>query len=414
MNPFEFESPITGEEYYNLENIYPLAYNKYSTSPYTKARVILMNGCMTEQIFFLHQFQRNCENNDLRRELAKMRNMEQQQQKKIQCLKPIDEDILEETIIYELLAVDLTAHFAQNEPDEYVKESLDFALLEDFDHLYRYSNLMKIEQNKDAEYLIGRYAEITPGRPTIAHHRCPVDNVKRFNPKDSDIKTKLHCNIITAAEQQTMNFYMNVCNLYPSDLGRRLYQEIGMVEEEHVTQYGSLLNASMTFLENLVMHMYSACYLFYSCAEEEPNPHIKDIWKRCFYQEVANLKKSAMLLEQYEGKHWSSVIPCGEFPCLINLGPNVEYVRDILKTTVTFTSNKEDYCLVDCLPDDSDFFKYQNIVNNNINCVPSHDVICSTINRFGCDYRYEKCPNPVPELRNRHCDNVKIGRVKNP
>ena len=53
-------------------------------------------------------------------------------QKKVQCLKPIDENILDETIIYELLAVDLTAHMAQCEPDKYVKESLDFALLEDF------------------------------------------------------------------------------------------------------------------------------------------------------------------------------------------------------------------------------------------------------------------------------------------
>ena len=188
MNPFEFDSPIKDQDYYNWEEIYPMAYNKYSTSPYTKTRVILMNGCMTEQICFLHQFQRTCTDNNLRRELAKIRNMEQQQQKKIQCLKPIDEDVLEETNLYELLAVDLTAFLAQTEPDEYVKESLDFALLEDFDHLYRYSNLMKLEQNKDAEYLIGRYAEIMPGRPTIAHHRCPIDTVRKFNKKDLTLK----------------------------------------------------------------------------------------------------------------------------------------------------------------------------------------------------------------------------------
>lgn len=412
MNPFTFDSPITGQKYLNWKEIYPCAYDKNKTSPYTKTRVILMNGCETEQVFFLHNFSRSCTDNNLRRELAKLRRIEQQQQKKVQCLKPINENILEETIIYELLAVDLTARMAQKEPDQYVKAALDFALLEDFDHLYRYSNLMKLEYGQDAEYLVGRYTEIMPARPTIAHHRCPVDTIRRFNSDNVSTITKLHCNIITAAEQQTMNFYMNVCNLYPSDLGRRLYQEIGMVEEDHVTHYGSLLNASMTNLEKLVMHMYTACYLYYSCLEDECDPQVKCVWKECFYQEVANLKVAAKLLEEYEGKHWSCVIGNdGTFPELLNLGPNVEYVRDILKNTVCLTSTKEDYCPVNMLPADSDFFKYQAIVNNDVDCVPSHNVICKTIYRLSTDYRYEKAPNPIKVLRNRKEDNTCLGRI---
>lgn len=411
MNPFDFESPITGQKYYDWKNIYPMPYDKVTTSPYTKARVILMNGCETEQIFFLHQFQRNCPDNNLRRELAKMRRIEQQQQKRIQCLKPINENILEETIIYELLAVDLTARMAQCEPDSYVKQALDFALLEDFDHLYRYSNLMKLEYGKNAEYLVGKYTEITPGRPTISHHRDPSDTIRRFTDTKAETITKLHCNIITAAEQQTMNFYMNVCNLYPSELGRRLYQEIGMVEEDHVTHYGSLLNTSLTYLENLVMHMYTACFLFYSCLQDEQNPQVKCVWKDCFYQEVANLQKSAKLLEEYECKHWSTVVEDGTFPKLLNLGPNVEYVRDVLKNTVTWTSLKEDYCPVNLMPLDSDFFHYQSIVNNDVDCEPAHNVICKTINKFSMDYRYEKSPNPVPDLQARNIDNVTLGRI---
>ena len=56
MNPFEFCSPIVSPSFYNWKNIYPKSYDKHTTSPYTKARVILMNGCETEQIFFLHSF----------------------------------------------------------------------------------------------------------------------------------------------------------------------------------------------------------------------------------------------------------------------------------------------------------------------------------------------------------------------
>lgn len=411
MNPFDFSSPITNQKYYNWKNIYPIPYDKNTTSPYTKARVILMNGCETEQVFFLHQFSRNCPDNDLRRELAKLRRIEQQQQKLVQCLKPINENILEETIIYELLAVDLTARLAKKEPDQYVKQALDFALLEDFDHLYRYSNLMKVEYGKNAEFLVGKYTEIMPARPTISHHRHPVDTIRRPTDSEASTVTKLHCNIITAAEQQTMNFYMNVCNLYPSDIGRRLYQEIGMVEEDHVTHYGSLLNTNMTLLENLVMHMYTACYLYYSCLQDEDNQQAKCVWKECFYQEVANLKLATRLLENYENKHWSCVISEGAFPDLLSLGPNVEYVRDILKNTVTNTTLKEDYCPVNLMPLDSDFFLYQSIVNNDIDCVPSHNIICTTINKLGVDYRYEKALNPITSLQARNTDNITLGRV---
>lgn len=60
-----------------------------------------------------------------------MRRSEQQQQKRISMLKPADETILEHTIGYEQLAVDLTAGLAQMVGDSYVKKALDFALLED-------------------------------------------------------------------------------------------------------------------------------------------------------------------------------------------------------------------------------------------------------------------------------------------
>lgn len=39
---------------------------------------------------------------------------------------------------------------------------------------------------------------------------------------------------------------MNVSSLYKNDIGRKLYLEIGMVEEEHVTQYSSLKDPRCT------------------------------------------------------------------------------------------------------------------------------------------------------------------------
>lgn len=410
MNPFDLRPMKIDDSIMNWKEMYPCSYNKCDVNPYTKTRIILMNGTEFEANSFSHQFSRHCNDNDLRREIALTRRIEQQQQKKIQDLKPINENILETTISYEQLAVDLTARLAQNEPDEYVKKSLDFALLEDFDHLYRYSDLLEMEYKILPEKLVGRYTEIMPGRPTISHHRHPFDSIRSHINKDASLITKLNINIITAAEQQTMNYYMNIGGFYTSDLGRRLYQEIGMVEEEHVSQYESLKNTNETWLERLLMHEYTECYLYYSCLNDETDPYIKKIWEMFFEFEVAHLHKACELLNKYENKEWQEVIPNGEFPKLLLLGPNIEYVRNILKNTVNYTAVREEYASVNELPMDFDFFKYQEIVNNNVCCVPSHNVIEQYICKNGIDYRFEVAPNPIIKLQDRMCDNVCVGR----
>ena len=410
MNPFDLKPMKIDDSIMNWKEMYPCSYNKCDVNPYTKTRIILMNGTEFEANSFSHQFSRHCNDNDLRREIALIRRIEQQQQKKIQDLKPINENILETTISYEQLAVDLTARLAQNEPDEYVKKALDFALLEDFDHLYRYSDLLEMEYKILPEKLVGRYTEIMPGRPTISHHRHPFDSIRWHINKDASLITKLNINIITAAEQQTMNYYMNIGGFYTSDLGRRLYQEIGMVEEEHVSQYESLKNTNETWLERLLMHEYTECYLYYSCLNDETDPYIKKIWEMFFEFEVAHLHKACELLNKYENKEWQEVIPNGEFPKLLLLGPNIEYVRNILKNTVNYTAVREEYASVNELPMDFDFFKYQEIVNNNVCCVPSHNVIEQYICKNGIDYRFEVAPNPIIKLQDRMCDNVCVGR----
>lgn len=410
MNPFDLKPMKIDDSIMNWKEMYPCSYNKCDVNPYTKTRIILMNGTEFEANSFSHQFSRHCNDNELRREIALTRRIEQQQQKKIQDLKPINENILETTISYEQLAVDLTARLAQNEPDEYVKKALDFALLEDFDHLYRYSDLLEMEYKILPEKLVGRYTEIMPGRPTISHHRHPFDSIRRHINKDASLITKLNINIITAAEQQTMNYYMNIGGFYTSDLGRRLYQEIAMVEEEHVSQYESLKNTNETWLERLLMHEYTECYLYYSCLNDETDPYIKKIWEMFFEFEVAHLHKACELLNKYENKEWQEVIPNGEFPKLLLLGPNIEYVRNILKNTVNYTAVREEYASVNELPMDFDFFKYQEIVNNNVCCVPSHNVIEQYICKNGIDYRFEVAPNPIIKLQDRMCDNVCVGR----
>ncbi len=413
FNPFEEKPMPIDKTFMDWCMMNPKAYNKYDTDPYTKTRIILMNGTEFEAQWFSRNFSRHCNNNDLRRELALTRRIEQQQQKRISCLRPRNETILETTIAYEQLAVDLTAALAKMENNCTVKNALNFALLEDFDHLYRYSNLLDYEYGTDPKKLVGGYTEIMPARPTIAEHRYPTDSIfPQTNSKKASLQTLLNINIITAAEQQTMNYYMNVAPLYcNSDLGRRLYQEIGMIEEEHVSQYESLKDTNVSWLEDLLMHEYTECYLYYSCMMTEADRYIKRIWEECLIQEIAHLHKAKELLWKYEHKEWQQVISCGEFPSILKLGSNIEYVRDVIATTTGNTQRLECVVPLNELKENSPFFLYQSIVNNDVRNVASHETIEKYIINKGCDYRYEIAKHPIPELRDRSCDNTVIARI---
>ena len=412
FNPF-LEKPIPMDKWFmDWDTMYPCSYNKETVNAYTKCRIVLMNGTEFEAQWFSRNFSRHCDNNDLRRDLACVRRVEQQQQKRISVLKPKDESILEHTITYEQLAVDLTAQLAKQEVDCNVKNALNAALLEDFDHLYRYSNLLDYEYGICPEKLVGSYTEITPARPTIAEHRHPKDSIFcHICNADATTLTKLNVGIITAAEQQTMNYYMNIAPFYSkSDLGRRLYQEIGMIEEEHVSQYESLKDTNATWLEDLLLHEYTECYLYYSCMMSECDLMIRRIWEECLTQEIAHLHMAKDLLRKYENKDWMQVIPDGEFPQILVLGPNVEYVREIIRTTTGNTQKEEMMVPLTQLPLNDRFYRYQDTVNKDICQVASHNVIVQKIDGCGMDYRFELGRNPLRELRDRSMDNTQLGR----
>lgn len=414
MNPLEVATKPVDEYFMSLQTMYPRAYNKKTTNPYTKTRVILMNGTEYESVWFLHQFARHCDVQEIKDALAVVRKQEQQQQKMIACLKPLDESILETTISYEQLAIDLTATLAQTDVNKNNVEALNFALLEDFDHLYRFSNLMLLDvPGADPARLVGKFTEIMPGRPTLAHHRYPKDDLcKAMDANKSDLYSKLVAGIITAAEQQTMNYYMNIAQWYKNDLGRQLYAEIGMIEEQHVTQYESLKDPTCTWLEQWVLHEYTEAYLYYSMASQEELPQIKQIWEHFFEMECAHLQLACHFLEKYEKTAPSKVIGTGEFPALLLLGTNKEYVRDVLERTVMLTTNRQYYVDVMNLPENADFFRYQNQVVADAETVASHVVIAKTADKLGQDYRYQDKAHPVKELQNRKKDNIVLARSR--
>ena len=412
-NPFLAKPKKLESTIMSFKMLSPKPYNKNEVDPYTRVRCILMNGTEYEAVWSKHHLNRHCGDNDIRRAVGFIRNCEQQQQKLISNLKPADENILQTTLGYEQLAVDLTAILAQRQTNKFVKDALDFALLEDFDHLYRYANLLETDMGEHAEHYIGSYTEIMPGRPTIAHHRHPYDSVKNhIVNKTADPFDKCAVNIITTAEQQTMNYYMNLGQFYKNQKGREIYAEIAMIEEQHVTHYGSLIDPSASLFEMCLMHEYIECYLYYSMLADESDENVKKVWEMLLEQEIAHLHSAVKNLRKYEKKDWQEVIPNGEFPKLIKFESNKNYIRNILKDTILNTADREGYRNVNDMQDDADFFKYQKRVIKKEADEPAHKVTVEHIDRFGKDYRVADKEGPVKALNNRTADNVEIGRKK--
>jgi len=204
---------------------------------------------------------------------------------------------------------------------------------------------------------------------------------------------------------------MNMAQMYKNDLGRKLFAQIGMVEEEHVTQYESLKDPNCTWLEQWVMHEYTECYLYYSAWQDESDEYIRNIWEEHYYMECSHLKRACECLEKYGNMKCKEVLPKPEFPTLLKFGENIDYIKEVLKT-VDVTSSNEEYVNIYDLDDDHRFFTHNQMTIHCPDCEAGHLVINKHIKKFNKDYRFEVGKHPVEELQNRKQDNVCVGRCK--
>lgn len=399
FNPLEERGIPLDDQTRNWKELNVEPYQKGQVHPHSRTRGILMNGIEVEATMFSHQMHRNTLDADVRKQLAQVRRIEQEQQKVINWLIPGDESTIEVTLGYEQLATDLTAWLAQHEPDPYLKQVYDFALLEDFDHLYRYANLYEMLEGKKAEEICGQLTEITPGRPTIFEHRHPHDEIRRpMTAPAADPQSVLNAMTIVAAEQQTMNFYMTIGNRYQEPIARATYQEIAQIEEQHVTHYGSMLDPAASWFENLVMHEWHECWMYWSMMQDEPDPQVKAIYELHLNMEIEHLRIACDLMTKIEKRDPQSILPLDGFTDNLMLQPNKEYVRQVLAMQVDFTSKDSDFVPVSTLPEDDRYFDYQRRVNNQ--WVPTEEVVRQNAEKNGREYRLEtEGPHPVPGLR---------------
>jgi hypothetical protein len=348
-------------------------YHKLEVDAYTRLRVILMNGIENEVWNYSHNFARCTSNPEIRALLARTRMVEQQQQTTINWLNPADQTVLETTIAYEQVAVDLTAYLARNEPDPYVREALNFGLLEDFDHLYRYSELLDYLEGVDPTTITQNQTDIIPGRPTAEHHNDPEARLlKHYETNRALPLSKLHILTLLSAEQQTYLYYKSHGFMYGNDLARQLYAEIGEVEEEHVTYYESLLDPNETHLERQVQHELMEVYNYFHCYTHEPDPRIKGVWEEFLHMELTHLQLWANLMRRFEGREPEEVFG-KQLSVDFRFQENKEYIRRVLERQRDLRLLDHGWTTLDQLPADWPSHAYRETVNAG--GVPSEEVI---------------------------------------
>jgi rubrerythrin len=339
-------------------------YRKLNDDAFTRVRVILMNGLESEAVRFSHAMARFTANPALQLLLAKVRRVEQHQQTMVNWLNPADQNPLETTLGFEQVAIEVTAALAQNEPDAYLAQAYRYGLLEDFDHMYRFSALYDRLEGKDANVILQSYTDILPGRPTSIEHRVPEDELRLpYDSASAEPVTKLNALTLVAAENQTHDYYMTIGPMFSDPVARQLYAEIASIEEQHVTHYESLCDASETLLEKWVLHEAMEVYNYLGCMQSEPNPRIRAIWERFLDYELGHLAIAREALQSLENTDPAELLP-RTLPAPIAFESQRDFVRFTLKKEVNLRAHGSQFVDAAELPESSPSHAYRETMNS--------------------------------------------------
>jgi hypothetical protein len=216
---------------------------------------------------------------------------------------------------------------------------------------------------------------------------------------------------LVAGEQQTMNFYMTIGNRYQEPIARGLYAEIALIEEQHVTHYESILDPTASWFQNLVLHQWHECWIYWSFAQEEIDARVKQIYETHLAMEIEQLRLACELMWAVEKREPESILAVPAFTVPLSFRENKDYVRHILGTQIDLTTKQSDFVPVSTLPPGDRYFMYRQRVNGGWS--PSEDVIAKNVEKNGKDYRLETGgPHPVPGLRdNRENEETDYARI---
>jgi hypothetical protein len=250
-------------------------------------------------------------------------------------------------------------------PDGYLAQVYRFGLLEDFDHMYRFSALMDRVEGKDANNILQSYTDILPGRPTKVEHRDPSDDLRAsYDRATAQPLTKLNAMTLMASEHQTHDYYMSIGPGFSDPVARQLYAEIASIEEQHTTQYESIIDPTESWLEKWLLHEAMEVYNYWSCLQQESNSRIKAIWQRFVDYELGQLHFVKNLFKTVERRDPDELLPA-TLPDPIKFESQRDFVRKTLEKEVSLRASGTQFIDVTQERVDSPSVKYREQLNRD-------------------------------------------------
>jgi hypothetical protein len=125
--------------------------------------------------------------------------------------------------------------------------------------------------------------------------------------------------------------------MFSDPIARLLYAEIASIEEQHVTQYESLIDPTETWFEKWLLHEANEVYNYWSCVASESNPRVKRIWERFLDYELGHLRFVADLFQQVERRDAAEILPAS-LPEPVQYKSHREFVRETLRAEVDLSA----------------------------------------------------------------------------
>lgn len=303
--------------------------SKLDDDAFTRVRVVLMAALEQGAVDFGHAAALGCA--DLRGALARVRRIELHQGLAVQSLLGTDHSALELAISHKQCAIEVGAALAQHEPDAVVAGALRFGMVEDLDHLYRLAALLDRVEGKDANNIVQSYTDILPGRPTILQHRAPQDDVRQ--PCDASTAragTRLNVLTMLALSRRMAALFAQGALAQADPVVRQLHAEIASIEEQHATQFESLLDPREGWLEQWLLHQAAEALAYHACVQRETEPRIKALWERMLDYEIGQFHFVAELMRSHGGLDPQRVVP-RELPDALPFASQRDYLRKTLQ-----------------------------------------------------------------------------------
>ena len=176
--------------------------------------------------------------------------------------------------------------------------------------------------------------------------------------------SKLNANTIMAGEHQTHDYYMTIGPMFADPIARQLYAEIASIEEQHVTQYESIIDPNESWVEKWLLHEATEIYNYYSCLQYETNARVKSIWERFLDYELGHLHFVMDACKKFEKIDPAEFLPAS-LPEPIEYRSHREFVRKVLSQEVDLRARGKRFIHKDEEGPDSPSVRYRNQLNGS-------------------------------------------------